>query len=53
MCAEPGNNYDFNDINGECRECGADTVDGDAFDRCMYSDEECAACGSAPCDGSC
>jgi len=53
MCAEPMNNYDFNDIDGECPKCGANTVDGAAYDICCHSNVECEECGSSPCDGSC
>lgn len=52
MCSEP-TDYDKEEINGSCPECGADTVDGDAYEKCAYSPIECHYCGYAPCDGSC
>jgi hypothetical protein len=39
--------------NGECPDCGAETVDGEAFEQCHYSSEICKTCHSAPCDLSC
>ena len=53
MCAEPRNNFDDKDINGECPDCGAATVDGEAFDQCAHSTVICKTCNSAPCDQSC
>lgn len=54
MCCEP---YDLTDdgskINGQCPECGEDTVDGSAAIGCCYSPVICKICGSSPCDGSC
>jgi hypothetical protein len=40
-------------VNGECPECGADTVDGDAYEQCSYSPTLCELCNDSPCDGSC
>lgn len=40
-------------IDGVCHECGEETSDGKAIERCYYSPIICVACGDAPCDGSC
>lgn len=41
-------------VNGECPECGCDTVDGEAVDVCGYSpDDPCPICGSNPCSDYC
>lgn len=50
-CSSSG--YSESEINGECPDCGAPTVDGDAYERCGYSPVICETCGNAPCDGSC
>jgi hypothetical protein len=39
--------------NGVCPNCGQDTVDGEAFEGCYYSPNDCELCDSRPCDGSC
>jgi uncharacterized protein (DUF983 family) len=52
MCCD-NTSYEVVEINGECPACGEPTVDGNAFDRCNYSPEDCEVCGSARCDGSC
>lgn len=52
MCCEPSG-YKKEEINGACDKCGADTVDGLAFEQCGYSPVLCEECGNAPCDGSC
>lgn len=52
MCCEP-RGYKPEEINGECPDCGADTVDGDAYEKCCYSPKTCETCGRKPCDGSC
>ena len=42
------------DVNGVCKDCGEDTIDGEAFDSsCGYAPVECTTCGYAPCDSSC
>ena len=51
-CCEPSG-YKQEEINGECSECGGDTVDGDAYEHCSYSPQTCETCGRRPCDGSC
>jgi hypothetical protein len=48
-----GTNFKAREINGECPECGNDTVDGDAFEQCGHSPTQCDTCGDAPCDLSC
>ena len=52
MCCA-ANDYKEEEINGECPDCGADTVDGEAYEVCSYSPIECETCGYAPCDQSC
>ncbi len=53
MCCAPIE-WEPNDApNGECPECGCETVDGQAYECCYYSPELCETCHSAPCDGSC
>lgn len=52
MCCD-SSGYSENEINGECENCGVDTVDGCAYERCGYSPRECEVCDSRPCDGSC
>jgi hypothetical protein len=39
--------------NGECPDCGEETVDGEAYRQCSYSPVECKTCNHRPCDGSC
>lgn len=45
--------YNELEINGECPDCGADTIDEEAVEVCGYSPVICNTCGYAPCDGSC
>ena len=52
MCCEPSG-YTKAEIDGECKECGEPTVDGEAYESCDYSPAECGVCGWSPCDGSC
>ena len=52
MCCD-GWSYYKEEINGECPDCGAETVDGHAADGCNYSPVTCETCKSAPCDQSC
>lgn len=52
MCCEPSG-YNKNEINGECPKCQAETIDGDAYENCGYSETLCELCGWSPCDGSC
>ena len=40
-------------VNGTCKDCGSETVDGESVDVCAYSPEECKTCGWQPCDMSC
>lgn len=40
-------------IDGECDDCGQETVDGCTTDHCNYSSVQCEKCGWAPCDESC
>jgi len=51
MCCD--NSGENGEPNGECPQCGQDTVDGSTTDHCNYSSEECTLCGWAPCDLSC
>jgi hypothetical protein len=50
MCCDSWNN---GTPNGECPDCGAPTVDGEAATGCHYSPVSCETCGDAPCDDSC
>lgn len=52
LCCEPSG-FSEDEINGECPACGVETVDGEAYDQCGYSEVICETCISAPCDGSC
>jgi hypothetical protein len=52
MCCEP-RGPSVGKVHGECPDCGADTIDGEAINQCGYSPTECDTCGSAPCDQSC
>lgn len=51
-CCSPSE-YRKEEIDGECPECGSDTVDGYAYEQCSYSPTDCEFCGLAPCDQSC
>lgn len=52
-CCEPLNWGPEEVPNGECEDCGAETVNGTAYEICGYSPVLCETCGSAPCDLSC
>jgi len=39
--------------NGECPDCGCETVDEVSTSICGYSSTECETCQRAPCDESC
>lgn len=52
MCCDRSD-YDEDEIDGECPDCGNETVEGDAYERCGYSPIKCNTCGYAPCDQSC
>lgn len=52
MCCD-ATDYKEEEINGECPDCGADTVDGAAYESCSYSPCECETCDYRPCDQSC
>lgn len=52
MCCD-GTGYSRSEIDGECPDCGSETVEGDAYEQCGFSPTECETCGSAPCDQSC
>ena len=52
MCCD-GTGYNEEDINGEGPKCGEPTVDGEAYENCGYSPEDCETCGRSGCDGSC
>jgi hypothetical protein len=54
MCSDPWDRTeDGSKIDGECPDCGAETVDGKAAYGCCWSPVDCDTCGSAPCDWSC
>ncbi len=36
------------EISGKCEKCGAETVDGNAYESCAYSPVVCEECGYAP-----
>lgn len=38
---------------GECPDCGADTIDGIAKDICPWSASSCYTCGYAECELRC
>lgn len=52
MCCD-GWSHDDREVDGECPDCGEDTVEGTAQHGCNYSPVVCDTCGSAPCDLSC
>ena len=52
MCCA-GTDYNPSEIDGECPDCGEETVDGDAYYVCGYSEVICDTCGSAPCNDAC
>ena len=52
MCSD-GWSPEGEEINGECPDCGEDTIDGFAPSGCNYSPTQCDTCGDAPCDQSC
>lgn len=52
MCCEPSG-LDESEINGECEECGAPLCDGEPYEYCSYSPEDCGHCGTRYCDQSC
>lgn len=45
--------YDEDDINGKCPDCGEPTIGGEAADGCSYSPVVCETCKHQPCDLSC
>ena len=45
--------FDEDDIDGECPDCGTPTANGVAAEGCGYSRVECDTCGWSPCDLSC
>lgn len=53
MCSISENDFSFDEINGECPSCGEDTVNGVAYDQCLYSELSCKTCGAQPCEGRC
>lgn len=53
MCCDGWSPEPGEEIDGECPDCGEDTVDGFAAYGCNYSPKECETCGSSPCDQSC
>jgi len=53
MCYRNDRDITRGDINGKCKNCEHDTIDGEAYLLCIDSETMCSACGYAPCDGSC
>jgi len=45
--------YEEEEIDGSCPDCGTPTVEGHAAEGCTFSPVECTTCGWQPCDGSC
>ena len=52
MCCE-GWSYPYEDLNGECPDCGNHTVDGEAQYGCYYARIVCETCNDRPCEESC
>lgn len=52
MCSD-GWEYEDSEVDGECPDCGVDTVDGVSQSGCNHSPVICETCGDAPCDQSC
>ena len=52
MCSE-GWYHEDSEVDGECKDCGSPTVEGEAQSGCDWSPELCSTCGDAPCDESC
>jgi len=52
MCCS-ASEYREKEIDGNCPDCGMETVNSDAYEQCWYSNTECDLCGWAPCDVSC
>lgn len=52
MCCD-SSGYKKEEINGKCKDCGQPTVNGNAYECCGYSPQECKTCDWRPCDGSC
>lgn len=52
MCSD-GWSYPDSAVDGECPECGMDTVNGEAQEGCYWSPLVCGECGYSPCDYSC
>ena len=48
-----GSGYTREEVNGICPNCGTETIDGDAYEQCGYSEVACETCGWAPCNGAC
>jgi ribosomal protein S27E len=53
MCCDGWGLEPGEEVNGECPDCGEETVDGGAAYGCNYSPILCETCGAAPCDLSC
>lgn len=52
MCCEPSG-YSKEEIDGKCPNCEEPTVEGRAYEECVYSPTICETCGWSPCDESC
>lgn len=52
MCCS-ASGYTKEEINGECEDCGEETINGNAYECCSYSPTLCNTCGYSPCDLSC
>lgn len=51
-CACPFS-YNKGEVNGVCPKCGAETVDGLAYDNCEYGDKVCDECLHLECNEDC
>lgn len=54
MCCDGWNiDVEPGDVEGECPDCGGETVNGVAKTGCNYSPCDCQTCESHSCDQSC
>ena len=57
MCADGYFYEDYDEdmelVNGECPDCGALTIDGEAASGCAHAWDRCETCGHGTCDGGC
>ena len=53
MCCDGWYLEEGEEADGECPDCGMETLDGSATEGCSWSPVDCQTCGAAPCDQSC